>query len=282
MTTDTTLSEGLHLDVPFDEYRAIDAVNQSLLKNFRHSAAMVKHRMGGGSFSSPALEFGTAFHAAILEPDVYAAEYAVAPVADKRTKAWKEFKAENEGRKILSLSDAEDLAAMRDQIEAHPEASALLGGSGQNEATLIWKDPMVGTLCKARADRLTVWNDIHLAIVDLKTTTSAAPRDFSRDAARYGYHLQAAWYIRAMNAIAPNEPQAPVRRFFIVAVEKTAPHCVAVYELEEEAIEAGSRQITEYLVRFEECRERDEWPSPAGSGIETLYLPAWATGGGDG
>ncbi len=280
MTTDTAFGVGMHLDVPFDEYRAIDAVNQSLLKNFRHSAAMVRHRMDGGSFTSPALEFGTAFHAAILEPEVFAAEYVIAPVRDKRTKAWKEFKAENEGRSILGLSDAGDLEAMRAQIEAHPEASRLLNGEGQNEVSLVWEDPVVGTLCKARADRLARL-DSTVAVVDLKTTTSAAPRDFSRDAAKYGYHLQAAWYLRALDALSPNGTPPHSRRFIIIAVEKTAPFCVAVYELDPMAIEAGGQQITEYLVRFEECRERDEWPSPAGSGIETLYLPAWATGGVD-
>tara|TARA_R110000824_G_scaffold7386_5_gene33174 strand:+ start:558 stop:1403 length:846 start_codon:yes stop_codon:yes gene_type:complete len=278
MTTETTTEFGISCGVPFDEYRAIPAVNQSLLKNFKHSAAMVRHRIDGGTISTPALEFGTAFHAAILEPEVFAKEYAIAPVADKRTKVYKEFAKENEGRKVLSLGESENLGMMRRRIMEHPEAVRLLAGEGENEATIVWNDFKTGITCKARADRL-AQVDNGLVVVDLKTTTSVATRDFSNDAAKYGYHLQAAWYLRGLAAISPDSSIHAPRRFIIIAVEKSAPHCVAVYELDQNAITAGDLTVSRYLLEWERCTERDEWPAPAGEGVETLALPAWVTVG---
>lgn len=275
-------ASGIFPNMPFDAYRAIPAVNQSLLKNFARSAQHVKHRLDHDDGPpSAALEFGTAVHTAVLEPSDFDRSYVVAPVADKRTKKWKEFVAgtEETGKKILSASDASTIESMIAGIDDHTEANRLLEGVGINEVSLVWDDGEDGeTKCKARADRIRNIDEV-ACVIDLKTTTSVAPQDFARDAARYGYHLQAAWYLRALDRVIPKFTAGwqGARRFLIIAVEKTAPFACAVYEFDEEAIEAGANRIDSYLRRWEHCCRFDHWPPPAGEGIERLHLPAWAT-----
>jgi hypothetical protein len=67
-----------------------------------------------------------------------------------------------------------------------------------------------------------------------------------------------------------------VRAFLLIAVEKDPPYGVAVYQLDEELVEAGRRAYMADLALYASCVERGEWPAYS-SEVEVLDAPAWMT-----
>ena len=61
-----------------------------------------------------------------------------------------------------------------------------------------------------------------------------------------------------------------------VAVEKSAPYAVGVYELDTEAMVHGSVLRHNALQRIQDCRAINEWPGYTDGGIQTIQLPGWA------
>jgi hypothetical protein len=114
--------------------------------------------------------------------------------------------------------------------------------------------------CKCRPD----WFD-GTTIVDLKTCQDASPASFAKAVANFGYQIQAAHYLAGTLAT----------RFIFVAVEKTAPYAIGVYELNTEALIHGSIARHNALQRIQDCRAINEWPGYT-DGIQTLQLPGWA------
>jgi exodeoxyribonuclease VIII len=60
-----------------------------------------------------------------------------------------------------------------------------------------------------------------------------------------------------------------------IAVEKTAPYAVAVYELDATALAAGNELRQRDLRMIADCRATSEWPG-YGDDCQTLSLPSWA------
>jgi hypothetical protein len=79
----------------------------------------------------------------------------------------------------------------------HPAAALLLGISGEAETTHMWTDATTGLQCKCRPDWISEDGGI---LVDLKTTEDASPREFQRSIAKWRYHVQAGWYMAAIEA----------------------------------------------------------------------------------
>jgi hypothetical protein len=106
---------------------------------------------------------------------------------------------------------------------------------------------------------------------DLKTCEDASPAEFQHDAWKYGYHIQAAWYLSIANLI---EGKDTYRTFKFIAVEKKAPYAVAVYEASEAFLNAGAEAIARALDTFEQCVTSKQWPGfPRESRL--LEQPAW-------
>jgi hypothetical protein len=147
---------------------------------------------------------------------------------------------------------------------SHPSASALLS-EGRPEVTALWD--VDGVECKARFDWLPSQFDV---ICDLKTAADASPEGFATAAGRYRYHYQAAWYSMAAesNGLGP-------RPMVFIVVENEPPHCVALYMLDQEAIDAATFRIGRLIEQYAECRHADAWPGYS-SEVETLSLPKWS------
>lgn len=92
------------------------------------------------------------------------------------------------------LYQIEIAAAM---IERHPQLAKAFSG-GAPEVSIFWRDRLTGTPCKARLD---YWKP--KAIIDLKSfdNTIGLPirKAIARAVAMYRYHLQAAFYLRAVS-----------------------------------------------------------------------------------
>jgi hypothetical protein len=211
---------------------------------------------------TPALILGSAVHCAVLEPSEFGKRYAVAPIADKRTKEGKEihanFEASVEGMQIISKDDSIVCERIMEAVQSHSEASLLLSKLSAIEKVLEWDD------CKAKPDG--ICESLHL-IVDLKTTEDASPIAFGRSALKYRYDVQAAFYCDGYEAVYGHRPEG----FIFIAVEKTPPYAVAVYVIEDADIEVGRQKYKADLETWRECRQSNEWKGF--SGLNTLKLP---------
>jgi hypothetical protein len=268
---------GLHRGLSFDEYAAIqNAANHSTLEHFRQTPLHARHYMlTGGDEETAALRRGWATHAAVLEPDRFAAQFVAAPKVDRRTKdgkaAWADFQAANTDRLILTDEEMDLCQKLRAAVWSHPTAAEILAAKGMNEVSLVWKDAETEVDCKGRIDRICSYAGWS-CLVDLKTTRDAGRRAFESSVQRFGYHSQAAFYIDGAQAVAPRDVE---RKWLWIAVETEAPYACAVYEIEDAALSMGRDEYRKHLRAYAECLRTGEWPGyPAG--IDYCGLPSWA------
>jgi exodeoxyribonuclease VIII len=246
------------------DYHADPAISASQLKEIGRSPFHYWKRYvdpdRSPSEPTAAMRLGSLVHCAVLEPKELLQRYAVGP--DRRTKEGKATaeKMLADGIEPVSASDFEQALSMAAAVHSHSTAGLLLGMSGQAEQSFWWDDIATGLRCKCRPD----WFDGEL-IVDLKTCQDASPAGFGKAVANFGYQIQAAHYLAGTLA----------KRFIFVAVEKTYPFAVGVYELDPEALVHGSIARHNALQRIQDCRAVGEW-SGYTDGIQTLQLPGWA------
>ena len=207
-----------------------------------------------------AMRLGSLVHCAVLEPEELGKRYGVC--APRNTKAGKE-QAERmaaAGIEAVTGSDMELALAMADAVHSHQAAAELLR-NGQAEQSFWWDDSATGLRCKCRPD----WYD-GTTVVDLKTTTDASPAGFARSVATFRYHVQASHYLAGLHG---------AERFVFIAVEKTAPYAVAVYELDAAAMAAGDELRQRDMRVIADCQATKEWPG-YGDTCQALSLPSWA------
>jgi exodeoxyribonuclease VIII len=252
--------------LPSAEYHARPEISKSGLDLVNLSPAHYWASRTTPRTETPAMRFGTAAHARILEPDTFAERYIIGPEGiDRRTKegkaAWAAFELEAEERIVIKAEEAALLEAMAESVWAHPMARQLLN-DGQAETSLF--SELDGVAVKCRPDWWTSG-----AIMDLKTTERARPDLFAKSVAAYRYHVQAAFY----SDIAATVDERP--RFLFVAVEKAPPFAVAVVELDDDAMAAGRAVYRRDLANYAACLALNHWPAYA-STVETITLPRWA------
>lgn len=226
---------------------------------------------GQDEIDTPAMQFGRAYHARVLEPAVFAQQFIVSPdFGDLRSstnrKARDEWREAHPGVSIITQSDADLIEAMHAGLMANPKVAELLA-EGDSEVTMRWTDPATGLRCKARADR---WNRQRRYMVDLKTTLDASPRQFARSVVSYGYDVTHAHYTEGAR-----ECGEPIDHYYIVAQEKRAPHLAAVYQLSPAAEARGYEIRSRGMATIAGCLAANQWPGYP-SEVQDLELPGWA------
>lgn len=268
---------GLHENVPFATYGSWDAVNQSILKLLdQRTPAHARHEQIEPSQSTEAQDVGSAWHAAVLEPERFEDLVQKAPTPYRRSNAekaaWGQIAAEHPRAMILRPQDYEDVRGMVDAIWENPTAAEYLRGLQKREVAVVWQDEETGLLCKALLDGFGTHPSGWSVIVDLKSAIDASREGFRRAVAKFGYHYQAAFYLDGLDALAPRP-----RQFVFLVQEHRPPFCSAVYELSPESIEEGRRRIRQALVTYAECKKRDVWPGYPHR-LRQVILPPWAFG----
>ena len=123
-----------------------------------------------------------------------------------------------------------------------------------------------GVKCKAKADAIGDG-----VVIDLKTTIDAAPHEFQRSIATFGYFRQAAHYLDGYEATKGER----AKDFIFVAVESQPPHAFALYRLDAASIAAGRLEMKRAAAVYRDCMQSGNWPGYE-PGIATLALPRWA------
>jgi hypothetical protein len=262
---------GVYADLPSDVYHNIKAASNSRLSLLKRSPAHLRYELDNPQPKSPALALGEAAHLCILQPDLFTGRYVVPPDCDRRTKdgkaTWAAFCADNAGRELLAADDHGRCRAIREAVMAHPFARKLLAAAGETELSAVWDDPASGVRCKMRADKVAQdW----LTLVDLKTTRDASPDAFEKAIYNFGYHRQGGMYLDGM---ARND--RVYECYAIIAVETDPPHGVAVYQLDDAALEMGTAELRPLLAKYAECERSGQWGGYP-TDIQWISVPARA------
>jgi hypothetical protein len=240
-------------------YFTTPALNQSALKKLDISdRAFLYALQEQGAEPSAAQKLGTATHQIILEN----LPYVIYPGAVRRGKEWDAFQAEHAGKVILNEKEAE-LIAVQSAILSDFLAPYKFGA--KIEEPHYWQRD--GVECKALFDLI---NHTEKVILDLKTTKSVQHWKFSSDAYKYGYHLQAAWYMQNF----------PDYKYIIVAVENTLPSDFDVFEFSPELLEMAEQKNDQLFERAKMLIERGiHWREASGSYAgyhKEIEPPTWA------
>lgn len=198
--------------------------------------------------------------------------------------AWKAAKLEADGRTIVTSADVDCAAHARevnarrsaaglrpspivtlaeydranrcaDIVRAHPVAGPLL--EGEHEAPLEWS--YLGRSC---AGHLDVLNPVR--VVEVKTSASAEPGWFARQAIRMGYPGQCAWYREG----ATQNGYPTLRDCYVIAVETRPPFAVTPFVLSERALELGEKTIRLWMERLLSCEAAGVFPEYVQSVVE--------------
>lgn len=217
---------------------------------------------------SPAFDIGKAAHIAILEPERLDKAVMRGPV-DRRGNKWKEAQdeAEHFGRLLLTEKDHDTALIIRDLAATVPQIRLMQSGEFMNEASAYHDDEETGVTVRCRPD---IYNKTHSLIGDIKNMSDASPAAFSRDAGKFGYHMQDAVYTDVWS----RGTGMDVDGFFFIVFEKSDPPMVACYELDAPSVEEGYAVYRAALAKYVECRDRDEWPGYP-SDIQRIGIRKW-------
>ena len=266
---------GIFRGIQRAEYETIDAMNISTLINGVKSMAHLKQYMSERREMTDALRIGIAVHIAVFEPSKTDSMFFVAPKRARRSNEdkawWAEFeaKAQAESGIVLSEDEAATVFKMRDSLRACKPVREILDAQGVGEMAVVWKDEETGILCKGLVDRFCDWMGWPL-IPDLKTCQDASKDAFAKDVAKFHYGTKASWYVDGLNSIHKCE-----RRFVWIAIEKSLPHAVAMYEPDFQTMEEGRKVYRRLLNQYAEAKKTGIFPSYP-EGIEPITLPKWA------
>lgn len=259
----------LYINMPDSIYHTSPGISKSGLDRITLSPAHYRYREP--SEPSRFMAIGSAIHAALLQPDVFAAKYL--QLRDVKVRTASEYKAAvkdwlHGADFVLTGPESDHIAGMQAAVDSSQHARELLGGNdGYFEASLFVKDPITGVLVRVRFDRLREDG----RIIDLKKTRDCRAEKFTRHIAEYRYHVQAALYSDALEW-ATGEP---ARAFVMLAIEDKLPHALKPYILDADAMREGRKQYRADLNRYAECLARDEWPC-YDTAPEFIGLPVWA------
>lgn len=255
----------LIVGMPNDVYHGTPAISKSGLDKIERSPA--HYQFAANREPTRAMAIGSAIHAAVLEPELFASEYLLLrDVTDRRSSEYKQAIKAHDAEFVLTGSEAIKVQGMQDAVYSNPAAAALFEGQGWNELSVFAHDPETGALCKCRFDRLTS----DFVAVDLKKTQDAKERAFSRTIANYRYHVQAAFYTDVFNWATGIE----LNRFVFVAVEEEFPHYCKPWRVASDTYIKGTEEYRANLDTYAGCMASDEWPMPDGS-EEFIFLPEW-------
>ena len=261
---------GIYENLPMETYRSIDAMNIHLLMKGRRSMAHLKYAIDHREEQdepTAAKILGTAGHMAVLEPERFEALVIERPKfvgkgAVAARDAWEE---QHLGRLVLTPAELAEVRAMAASVMSHPKASRIFGTPGKSELSIVWDDEDTGVRCKCRLDRLIPG----VIAADLKSSRSAYPSDFERDAWNMGYCQQIAFYADGTRAATGlNED------FVVPVVENEPPYAVAVYHPSDEFLAVGRVEYRRLLRQYARCVQSGVWPG-YDQNVQHLGLPLW-------
>ncbi len=247
-------------------------LSHSALELFRKSPRLYKMWFDGEWEREETKEFriGSALHAMVLEPDSFEERFETIDCTSRNSKMYKgvDFSTHKE---VLLRSEFEQVQKMASAIKCHSwiDRAILVG---EKEVSYRFIDPISGIPCKIRPDAI-CGGLVRPVLWELKTTRDPSEAAWVRDAAIFGYHRQAAFYIEGLKNSGFLFEKFP---FFMYAViGSVEPYDVFVYRLDQEALDLGKHENEQSFRELKERRLNNDWRERNHGKIATVSLPAW-------
>lgn len=207
----------------------------------------------------------SAYHAAVLEPDRFEKEFIAYP-GRRQGKAWEAFQEANASLSILNMQEMTTAIGIRDAVKAYDEIPlwSMLRAS-ETEKSIFWYDAELGVNLSIRADAL------HPNVIfDLKGIDDARPDRTIRQIVKMEYDLQAALYVRGVEAYLGR--RLP---FVFGFVEDKAPHGVWLQTAGQSILANGERKVRRAAAAFKRLQETGDWHGYQKAST-VIELPHWA------
>lgn len=193
------------------------------------------------------------------------------PFPDYRTKDARAARGEARaaGRTPVLVHKLRDLQAAADALRANSRLGVLVSEQMvEREVTVVWES--AGVLCKGRLD---AWEPDALTIHDPKTCENARGASMGSTVLRYGWDVQAAAYIEAVETLFPLlQGRVRFRWHFL---EVVPPYGYIEAEPTGELLELGRRKWLRAVATWGRCLLNDDWPGYPES-VLRVEPPGWA------
>lgn len=258
------IAEGL-FSLPEYLYRRIKALNITYAKLFNRSPLHVWTAINDPAalLISPtyAMQQGTGFHWAALEPERFESEVVAELQISKNSKIYKQWEDAQAGKLILRPKDIDNIIRMVEVLNAKEAVQKYLS-SGWAEKCIIWHEDEFDIWCKGRIDWI---RDDGQALIDLKKTQVASRWAFEMSIRRYEYNKQAAHYMRGFEKCMGYR----AKEWVWIASEIDPPNECNVFVADPEATESAEAELELWYERYAECLRTGVWP---GYADEPVYL----------
>lgn len=269
----TTPRLGVFPDLSQEDYRADSAIANSDLSQLQISPQHFKeYKARKNKKPTESQIFGTLVHAAILEPHTFPSLHVIKPEGmtfqSKENKAWRDAQWAA-GKMIVSIEDSQNIMGCVQSFMANPFLKELWHTS-QKEVSVFAVCKRTGLRIKCRPDLLTETGD---TLADLKTTGrgNAQAEPWFYEVKKWRYYRQASWYMYVMKCAGYD------REVFVsVPLESEAPWATKPWNMPQEMIALGFKEIFALVDQFKECMDKDEWPgypTMEPSGVDVLPIP---------
>lgn len=246
---------GIHVGVPMEEYHSWPAWGSSALKDMRQGPpARVPWSRANPSPETKDTRRGSAVHALLLEPEVFAARFVQKPEGmefrSAADKAWRDGHLAA-GRSILTCDEWDQVHAIADAFRAKGPAHASLKGASHVEVSLVWTCPESGEPCKGRPD----WIGEDGYLYDLKSSRHAGGSYLALECFKQGWMHQAAHYLAGARALG-----IAVKGCRLVVSDPKAPHFTRLLSIKPDALDLLHLVNVDTLKKMGACRTSGEWP----------------------
>lgn len=269
---------GVFSDISEAEYHNDKTTfSSSVLKKMKYPK-LAKHYIENPPEYKEEFATGRAIHSYILEPEKFADDFLIGIDAKRNSndtrQEWADWFASHgwgssrdwvieqrkpaatwnpefekqTGKVMITPEKLEEIKLMSESVAANPDAMMLLA-NGAAEQSYYWQDDETGLRLRCRPD---FENDDF--VTDLKSCASANPFWFKKDALRYDYLLQAAFYSDGIYQITGKR-----KPFVFLAIEKTAPYLVSVISYDDATMERADKLYHHRLRKFSECLKSGVW-----------------------
>lgn len=259
-------------NLPIKDYIEEDAISRGFLFDVYRMPSLL-HAYANKK-NSHAFEIGDAVHVAVLEPHLYLERFIKGPV-DRRGSKWKDAiqQADIEGKTLLVEKDFNKALDIANKALRNKDLQDLLNHPDTEKEITCFREftGIMGYYAKARADIL---NKTLGIITDLKTTANVSEREFAASIAKFGYHVQSAFYLDIFNEeYYIDRPQHCQKfdKFLIIPIEKDDPFTTNTITMSGRAISAGRDTYLFAMRKLMSANGKRPGPQPY-----IADLPQWA------
>lgn len=267
----TSLTPGIHLNVPRAVYDSDSGLNNSTIKAFKHAVTPAHFRWDQDHpKEKKCFTIGNAVDCLVSEPKKFPELFAIWEGDRKQGKLWEAFEelAKAKGQEVLKKSEMEEVNGMLQGLKDNAEVWNIVSNS-ERQVMIVANHPQYGrTKCL-----LDIYPGIESEwIFDTKTTgVGANPEAFHKQIFDLKYHWQGNFYSR--NARIAGMKQ--VNGFGFIAQESYAPYLSAVHymEITDEIMQRAEQEQQETVPIYKKHLRENNWPGYPKAWTKVKFKP---------